>query len=330
MRSAFSRIRRAPAPLSRAPPHQSTSQSKGLPQLRYVVTTSCRSGSFATPGTPKPCGGGSDEKRQHNLVLERTDLWVQHWVVRQRLCPFAKPLLRQQSLRIAVSSAETIEELQHDLAEEMQRLELVSVEYTYLGEILFKYFRRLCKSLGISGKESCPSGSAHAGGRSGLDVSSSSADVSSSSSSPMPLPPPESTLLVVPGGPTSFEDFYHIRGELQRTVVHNGGEGMLQLVLFHPEARHSLYAEQSERSDEASDHSDVSMSTISDPRDLSIRAPYPTVHLLREIDVMAARRGNLQPELIPERNAAKLRALGEAEARIQWQKSFSDGNEPVQ
>lgn len=136
---------------------------------------------------------------------------------------------------------------------------------------------------------------------------------------------------MVPAGPASFEDFYRTRQELQRTVLYNGGEGRLQLVFFHPEARHSLYAEQSESYDEASDHSDVAMSTISDPRDLSIRAPYPTVHLLREIDVMAAARsGYPQPELIPERNAAKLRALGEAEARIKWQKSFSDCNEPVQ
>lgn len=258
-------------------------------------------------------------------MLERTDLWVQRWVIGQRLCPFAKPMLRQQTLRIAVSSAESVEELQLDLAEEMQQLELVSVQEVYLGDILSKYFRRFCMALGMSGKESCPSGSPQAGGGSGLDESSSSAD-KSSPSSPMPLPLPESTLLVVPNGPASFEDFYHLRAELERTVLFHGGEGRLQLVLFHPEATHSLNADHGERSEEASD---VSRSTP-DARDWSIRAPYPTVHLLREVDVMAARRGNLQPELIPARNAEKLLVLGDAEARGKWRRSFSDGDGPGQ
>jgi len=66
----------------------------------------------------------------------------------------------------------------------------------------------------------------------------------------------------------------------------------LQQVLFHPQASHDTYAERSD--DDAADY--------------TIRSPFPTIHLLREVDVMnAVTSGYPDLEGIPSRNKKKMR-----------------------
>ena len=109
---------------------------------------------------------------------------------------------------------------------------------------------------------------------------------------------PETTLVVLP--PTldctaTWRDFVHLSWRLQSdAIVANGLAEHLQLVLFHPAAVHSVYAD----------------AGAEDAADFSIRSPFPTVHLLREVDMLAAVRSYPDAAGIPARNKARLRALG--------------------
>ena len=70
-----------------------------------------------------------------------------------------------------------------------------------------------------------------------------------------------------------------------------GHDGALQLASFHPR-----YAFEGEPAD--------------DPANATNRAPYPTLHLLRESAVAAAAARHPDPQAIPGRNVERLRALG--------------------
>ena len=90
------------------------------------------------------------------------------------------------------------------------------------------------------------------------------------------------TLLVFDGDSSldlhSWQQFVRLSWRLQSEgLVANGFEKELQLVLFHPAAVHSQYA---------------SAGGGGDPGDFSTRAPHPTVHLLREADVLEAVRAD--------------------------------------
>jgi hypothetical protein len=103
----------------------------------------------------------------------------------------------------------------------------------------------------------------------------------------------ETTLVVLdhPKWDKDFRAFVRLSWDIQQEVIaQNDLIGTLQLVLFHPSATHQTYGEQADNAG-----------------DFTIRSPYPTVHLLREVDVMRAVDGaypNL--ETLPARNQAKL------------------------
>ena len=108
---------------------------------------------------------------------------------------------------------------------------------------------------------------------------------------------PETTLLVLPtlDCTATWQAFVHLSWRLQSdAIVATGLAEHLQLVLFHPAAVHSIYAD---------------MGT-EDAADFSIRSPFPTVHLLREVDMLAAVQRYPDAAGIPARNKARLRALG--------------------
>ena len=108
----------------------------------------------------------------------------------------------------------------------------------------------------------------------------------------------ETTLLVFghDGFVKEFREFIHLSWALQeKAVLETGLEGALQLVLFHPQATHQTYGGCDE----------------DDPADYTIRSPFPTVHLLREQDVVRAVTGGYPNlEELPNRNKARLVAQG--------------------
>lgn len=115
-------------------------------------------------------------------------------------------------------------------------------------------------------------------------------------------PAHETTLLVLPQGgwcarwPQLVSASWALQAE---AIAARGHAGVLQIVLFHPEAVRSTYAEVEE----------------TDAADYALRSPYPIVQLLRESDILAAVRSYPDTEGIPARNAARLRALGEGVCR---------------
>jgi uncharacterized protein len=88
-----------------------------------------------------------------------------------------------------------------------------------------------------------------------------------------------------------FRDFVRLSWELQDQAIGEKYLSKLQLVLFHPKATHQTYGEALE----------------DNPADYTIRSPYPTVHLLREEDVLrAVESGYPNLESLPSRNQKKL------------------------
>jgi len=99
----------------------------------------------------------------------------------------------------------------------------------------------------------------------------------------------ETTLVVFKDGfVDDFRDFVRLSWVLQsEAVVECGYLNVVQLVLFHPRATHQTYAGEEEQS----------------AADYTIRSPYPTIHLLREADVLRAASGGYPNiEEIPSRN----------------------------
>ena len=111
-------------------------------------------------------------------------------------------------------------------------------------------------------------------------------------------PRPETTLLVM-NAPfvQDFRDFVRLSWTLQEeAILENNLAEQVQLVLFHPLATHQTYASTTEDAN---------------PGDYTIRSPYPTIHLLRQEDVMRAVSGGYPDlESLPARNQARLISQG--------------------
>lgn len=108
----------------------------------------------------------------------------------------------------------------------------------------------------------------------------------------------DTTLLIHPHALTEFPDYNDFLGDADALLEELELDGILQIASFHPEYCFS---------DSASD----------DPANLTNRAPYPMLHLLREDSVSRAVETFPDPSKIYERNIATLRALSPAElARI--------------
>ena len=127
----------------------------------------------------------------------------------------------------------------------------------------------------------------------------------------------ETTLLVlnsvVSGAPLGWSDLVSLSWRLQNEVIFQRGHGdHLQLVLFHPEATHSTYADPS---------------APPDAGDFTIRSPHPTIHLLREMDVLRAVGRYPDAAGIPGRNRARLRRDGadSCRARLEQCRGRGDG-----
>ncbi|MCU7803456.1 MAG: DUF1415 domain-containing protein [Candidatus Thiodiazotropha sp. (ex Lucinoma borealis)] len=106
----------------------------------------------------------------------------------------------------------------------------------------------------------------------------------------------ETSLVIVPVGLESFDDYLGMLDLLEAVIPEAGLEGLLQLASFHPDYRF-------EGSDEE------------DPANYTNRSPFPLFHLIREDALEHALDGYPQPEAIPERNIALLRELGLEEMR---------------
>jgi uncharacterized protein len=103
----------------------------------------------------------------------------------------------------------------------------------------------------------------------------------------------DTTLLVLPGGFEDFLLFNELVRQGERLLARRRLEGVLQLASFHP------------RFVFAGTHED-------DPGNFTNRAPYPTLHLLREASIDRAVAAVPEPEAIYQANIATLQRLGRA------------------
>jgi uncharacterized protein len=103
----------------------------------------------------------------------------------------------------------------------------------------------------------------------------------------------ETTLLLAPQMLHDFLDFNDFLDQADALLEDLSLDGILQVASFHP---HYQFA---------GTHAD-------DMDNYSNRAPYPTLHLLREVSVERAVAAFPEAEMIYERNIATLRQLGHA------------------
>jgi hypothetical protein len=175
---------------------------------------------------------------------QHTRRWLDEFVVGLDLCPFARPLLQNPALRIAVCAAEQPEDLRN----------------AFLAE---------------------------------LDLLQSS---------------PESvvatSLLVFTGALAHFDDYLDFLDEAQALLDAAGLSGLVQLASFHPD-----YLFDGEVRESAGHFSN--------------RAPWPTIHFIRE-DMLSRALGDYpDPDRIPARNVATLETLGAEELEKRWKALFS-------
>ena len=103
----------------------------------------------------------------------------------------------------------------------------------------------------------------------------------------------DTTLLMAPNTLADFLDFNDFTARAERRLARAGFEGTLQLASFHPRFQFA-----------GTEADDIGNATN--------RAPYPTLHLLREESIDRAVEAFPEAEAIFERNIETLEALGPA------------------
>ena len=123
---------------------------------------------------------------------------------------------------------------------------------------------------------------------------------------------PETTLIILdtdiyPSLGGEYRNLVQLSWRIQmECIVDRGHSDHLQLVLFHPLAVHDTYTERPP----ASDGNEEQVLGV-DCANYTIRSPHPTIHLLRQVDVMrAVQSGYADLEGLPSRNKARLRRDG--------------------
>jgi uncharacterized protein len=91
---------------------------------------------------------------------------------------------------------------------------------------------------------------------------------------------------------SDFRDFVRLSWQMQEMVVAENYVSDVQLVLFHPDATHQTYAYHGEEAN---------------PADYTIRSPFPTIHILRQVDVLRAVQSSYPDlESLPARNQQRM------------------------
>lgn len=101
----------------------------------------------------------------------------------------------------------------------------------------------------------------------------------------------DTTLLILPGCLEDFLDFNDFLADADDLLQDLDLEGVLQIASFHP-------------------HFQFAGTTADDVTNATNRAPYPTLHLLREASIDRAVEAFPEAESIYERNIAVLQELG--------------------
>ncbi|MCL1052744.1 DUF1415 domain-containing protein [Shewanella algae] len=104
-------------------------------------------------------------------------------------------------------------------------------------------------------------------------------------------PQAETSLFILPRGFEGFHLYLDLLAFAEQLLFEVGYEGVYQLASFHPD-----YCFEGEAQDDAANYTN--------------RAPYPTLHIIREASMEQALAEYDDPESIPERNIAFARRKG--------------------
>lgn len=211
----------------------------------------------------------NQQPMRDNHLMQSTKKWIDLVVIGEKLCPFAPPLISSNTIRIVASTAQCATAATNDVRVE---LDLLLRPTIHLSE----------KRIHIDNK-----------------INTSACDQTLKCEEKDAIAPLHETTLIVFDGKfvQDFHEFVRLSWILQSDAVVAGGfVDDVQLVLFHPTAKHQTYATDDQDGNAA---------------DFTIRSPYPLVHLLREVDVMQAVSGSY-PNLedLPSRNKQKMLAQG--------------------
>ena len=224
---------------------------------------------------------GTASPTRHHRLMEETQRWLDGIVIGQKLCPFAPPVRSAPQLRMVVPDATTT--TNGDGLDEL--LEQISAEADLLVEGL------------LNRQNSMMEGS----GSNGVNHDQSNVD---------DYQYPETTLIILdtelyPSLGREYRNLVQLSWRIQmECIVDRGHSDHLQLVLFHPLAVHDTYTERPPASDGNEEQ-------VEDCADYTIRSPHPTIHLLRQVDVLrAVQSGYADLEGLPSRNKARLRRDG--------------------
>lgn len=107
----------------------------------------------------------------------------------------------------------------------------------------------------------------------------------------------ETTVLVVPNALNTFEEYMLYLQQAQWLLQRAGLEGILQIASFHPNYQ-------------------FDGTHPSDKENLTNRAPYPILHLIREDSLADVLSKYPDPESIPENNIKRVERLTEEEIKV--------------
>ena len=106
----------------------------------------------------------------------------------------------------------------------------------------------------------------------------------------------ETTLIVCEHILEDFFDFYQFLDWADSALKNNHWQGVYQLANFHP-------------------HYQFSGCEYNDPQNLTNRAPFPILHLLREASLSKILEKYPEPEKIPERNIRTMRNMSDSDKK---------------
>lgn len=114
----------------------------------------------------------------------------------------------------------------------------------------------------------------------------------------------ETTLLILPTQLRDFHDYNFFLDDAEWLLKRQGYEGIYQIASFHP-------------------HYQFAGTEPDDAENLTNRAPYPILHLLREASLERGLANYPDPENIPHNNILRVEALTEAERKALFPYLFS-------
>ncbi len=172
-----------------------------------------------------------------NQIQNAMNTWITQVIVGENICPFAKPVIDNNRLKMAILT-DTRADLGFEANVELGLVRLVE-EMNFLTQ----------------------------------------------------NPQTETTIILLPSGFNDFEDFLDLIEMANSVIEEFNLRGTYQIAHFHPNYQF-----------DGLEYDDLANFTN--------RAPFPTLHIIREASIGKALNGVKSPESIPERNIRHARKLG--------------------